>query len=96
MPRQLRLPFCNRITVRYISERQMLNIFGEPLLGGWNSDNLTIYVLKTSPQWEQIDTIYHELVHAVNDAWNSVRIGVIESMKREAAETARELEKDNE
>lgn len=98
LPRIFRLPFCKPITIRYITDKQMAALSGKDLSGMWSglTEKPTIYVNKDTPLWEQIDTIFHEIKHALIDMETDVQSSLIETMKVEAGQTAVEMREEEE
>lgn len=66
LPRSLSFPGV-RVPVRLVTDAKMIEVAGELREGLWHEGNHTIYIRKALDGQERIDTLYHELHHAVTD-----------------------------
>ena len=94
--RQLTLPGGFLIRVQYITDRQM-KYCNLDAWGYWQQGKTggVIRINSDAPVWRQIKTFGHELLHAVHDYQHWLD-GMAEAIQEEAAQTAKELEEDDE
>lgn len=104
MPKSVRLPFYPKIRIRYVSNRQMRRLYNpahsntQCPYGLWHEGakgGPILYVNRDEPLWVQIDTLYHELKHGLNDAAHVVKENLSRPLEMEAVATAIALEEED-
>ena len=84
IPRVVHLPFGWSIPVKQLSQKA-LNEYAEDHVDGlWEVDTRTIYVSKDLPITQKVDTLLHELDHALNDLRHSAlqRAGIFQRAQK--------------
>lgn len=91
---QLTLPGGFTVKVCYKTGKQLKHLAKEDVFGYWQQGTSggRIVINRDSPQWRQIKTFGHELVHAIHDYafWLDRRAEVIEQEARDTALALRE------
>ena len=100
-PHQIKLPGNYTIPVVYMSRRKMKTLQkSDPtfaaidLLGFW--DGSRIVINSSEPLWVQIETLGHEMVHAVHDWSHWLKQAYVDPIKQECGETAVDMLEDDE
>ena len=68
IPRKIFLPWGWEILVKQVSDKQMADDLGADDCDGlWDVDEKIIYIRKSQSLSNRVDTLGHEVIHAVND-----------------------------